>query len=59
MKRQPQEWMALSQEEIDELEDCDWEHYMNGGCLCNAYGRGECVCGAWWNEPIEEEDDYE
>lgn len=38
-----QEWMNLTQDEIDRLTDDDWQHYQNGGCLCYAHCECECV----------------
>ena len=48
--RNKQDWMNLEQDEIDNLPEDDWEHYENGGCICFAYGKSECICGAWWRE---------
>lgn len=42
-----QEWMKLTQDEIDRLTDDDWQHYQNGGCLCYAHCECECCCGSW------------
>jgi hypothetical protein len=43
-----QDWMNLSQPEIDILPEWMWGHYSSGGCVCHASGKDECVCGAWW-----------
>jgi len=48
--REKEEWMEFSQEDINNLSEDDWEHYKNGGCLCMAYSRSECICGSWWRE---------
>ena len=45
-----QDWMNLSQPEIDILPEWMWEHYENGGCICHANSKSDCVCGAWWRE---------
>ena len=42
-----QDWMELEQDEIGSLSEDDWQHYENGGCVCHAYDKSECVCGAW------------
>lgn len=47
-KRKVESWMGLTIAEIDNLDEDNWEHYKNGGCLCDAYSKGDCVCGAWW-----------
>jgi len=41
------EWMNLTQDEIDRLTNDDWQHYQKGGCLCCAHCECECCCGAW------------
>ena len=48
--RTKQDWMNLPQPEIDRLPEDSWQHYENGGCICHAYDKSECVCGAWWRE---------
>jgi len=48
--RKKKEWMHLEQETIDDLEDKDWIHYKNGGCLCFAKCDVDCICGSWWQE---------
>jgi len=48
--RTKQDWMNLSQPEIDRLPEDSWQHYENGGCVCYAYDKSECCCGAWWRE---------
>ena len=40
-------WMLLRQQEIEDLDQNDWEHYNNNGCLCAAHSDSECACGAW------------
>ena len=47
--REIKSWMRLSKREIIDLDDENWQHYKNGGCLCSAYCDCECVCGAWDN----------
>jgi len=37
-------------EEINRLPEDSWQHYENGGCICHANDKSECVCGAWWRE---------
>jgi hypothetical protein len=45
-----QNWMELSQDEINGLSEENWNHYSNGGCVCFADNKGECICGAWWRD---------
>ena len=45
-----QQWMSLEQDEIDSMEEDDWEHYSNGGCVCFARCSADCICGSWWRE---------
>lgn len=47
MSRNKKNWMLLSQEEINELTEENWEHYMGEGCLCSAHSDAECICGSW------------
>ena len=45
--RKIEPWMELSRREIIDLDEENWKHYKNGGCLCSAHGDCECICGAW------------
>lgn len=49
--RKKQDWMELSQEEIDSMVDESWDHYQKGGCLCFAHDSSECVCGSFDRKP--------
>jgi len=51
-KRKP--WMDLTQEQVDRLDEENWEHYKKGGCLCSAWCDCECICGAWREDKDEE-----
>ena len=48
--RKKENWMDLDQDEIDLLDNESWLHYKDGGCLCWAKCKSECVCGAWREE---------
>lgn len=45
-KRFAENWMALTQEEINSLDNESWKDYKNGKCLCFAFCECECICGA-------------
>lgn len=55
-----QDWMFISQKEVDNLDEDVWKHYQGRGCLCHAYEPNECACGSWddvydeWYEDEEE-----
>jgi len=48
--RKIEPWMTLTKQEIIRLEEDDWKHYKDGGCLCSAHGDCECICGSWSKE---------
>ena len=45
-----QDWMKIEQDEIDSMTEDNWLHYSDGGCICHANSKSDCVCGAWWRE---------
>jgi len=48
--RKLEDWMELTQEEIDDLLEEDWIEYQNKKCLCFSHSKEDCICGAWWVE---------
>ena len=57
-QRELQEWMVLTQEEVDELDEETWDHYSGRGCLCHAHEPGECCCGSWDDVDYDYNDEY-
>ena len=51
--RKKQDWMELSQDEIDSMPEESWKHYECGGCLCYAHSSSECICGSYDRQPAK------
>ena len=51
--RKKQDWMELTQDEINSMTDESWSHYEGGGCLCFAHDSSECVCGSYDRKPVK------
>jgi hypothetical protein len=51
--RKKQDWMELTQDEINSMTDENWSHYEGGGCLCFAHDSSECVCGSYDRKPVK------